>query len=97
MKLLLYCTKAKPYLREYPFSVKERFYQLTDFNFNTLNGKIVAECDFEVEEIEYQEMYVDVFDENDNIVGTDIDRGYIGKKTDGLDLIEKSRLCTSEF
>ena len=53
MKLLLYCTKAKPEL----YSTDKGFV-LTDFKlgeyFNNkvlLNGKIVIECDFEVEEI----------------------------------------------
>lgn len=55
LKLLLYCTKAKPKL----YSTDKGFV-LTDFGlgeyFNDkilLNGKIVAECDFEVEEINY--------------------------------------------
>ena len=53
MKLLLYCTKAKPYLVErLPFNEK-KFYQCRKKNdYYSLNGKIVAECDFEVEEIE---------------------------------------------
>jgi predicted transcriptional regulator len=38
----LYCTKEKPYLRIYPFNINENIYQLTDDNFNCLNGKIVA-------------------------------------------------------
>lgn len=56
MKLLLYCTKGKPILR------KLDNYFLDSHNNNyywakgqtvpyALNGKIVAECDFEVEEI----------------------------------------------
>lgn len=59
MKLLLYCTKAKPILR------KLDNYFLDKHNDNyywgkgqtvpcNLNGKIVAECDFEVEEINYR-------------------------------------------
>ena len=52
MKLLLYCTKAKPYLRD-----KHNVYgdyhcfpqQVIAANY--LNSKIVAECDYEVEEI----------------------------------------------
>ena len=50
MKLLLYCTKAKPYLVErLPFNEK-KFYQCRKKNdYYSLNGKIVAECDFEVE------------------------------------------------
>ena len=60
MKLLLYCTKAKPYLNcdcgkdnheEYS---KEHFIYLANKQeecSNIANGKIVAECDFEVEEL----------------------------------------------
>lgn len=59
MKLLLYCTKAKPYLY---FAQESRTlieidnsfdgYKTTHKNVDDyLNGKIVAECDFEVEEI----------------------------------------------
>lgn len=60
MKLLLYCTKNKPYLYGNPFILKTEFdhycleKQKDDEFFgehNLLNGKIVAECDFEVEEI----------------------------------------------
>ena len=57
MKLLLYCTKAKPKLYN-----TDKGFVLTDFElgeyFNNkvlLNGKIVAECDFEVEEIKLLE------------------------------------------
>ena len=53
MKLLLYCTKAKPKLYN-----TDKGFVLTDFKlgeyFNNkvlLNGKIVAECDFEVEDL----------------------------------------------
>jgi len=54
MKLLLYCTKANKYDR----LVRDEHYgkpfylcgAITE-NFESLNGKIVAECDFEVEEI----------------------------------------------
>lgn len=58
MKLLLYCTKAKPYLykTEKPMIEKKfRDYhtQLNKavLNQNCLNGKIVAECDYEVEDL----------------------------------------------
>lgn len=58
MKLLLYCTKAKPYLY---FAQESRTLMEIDNSFegyktthknvdDYLNGKIVAECDFEVEE-----------------------------------------------
>ena len=61
MKLLLYCTKAKPYLRDYRGkAIYNRFVvSPSDRPFTSddtqpiLNGKIVAECDFEVEEIKY--------------------------------------------
>ena len=54
IKGLLYCTKEKPYLVErLPFNEK-KFYQCRKKNdYYSLNGKIVAECDFEVEEIYY--------------------------------------------
>jgi len=60
MKLLLYCTKAKPILRDYRGkAIYNRFViSPTDRPFTSddtqpiLNGKIVGECDFEVEEIE---------------------------------------------
>lgn len=59
MKLLLYCTKAKPYLRDYRGkAIYNRFViSPTDRPFTSddtqpiLNGKIVAECDFEVEDL----------------------------------------------
>ena len=60
MKLLLYCTKAKPILRDYRGkAIYNRFViSPTDRPFTSddtqpiLNGKIVIECDFEVEEID---------------------------------------------
>lgn len=58
MKLLLYCCKAKPYLYKTDDTMIEKMNgdyhtQLNKavLNNNCLNGKIVAECDFEVEEI----------------------------------------------
>ena len=57
LKILIYCTKGKPYL------FNENIYENFDSRYITsihgfhkgkdyiLNGKIVAECDFEVEEI----------------------------------------------
>lgn len=61
MKLLLYCTKAKPYLFKNPTDVINQFikdYWCADkldekpFDEDILNGKIVAECDFEVERLQ---------------------------------------------
>ena len=59
MKLLLYCTKAKPYLYYAQESrtlmdIDNSFegYKTTNKNVDDyINGKIVAECDFEVEKI----------------------------------------------
>lgn len=56
MKMLLYCTKAKLFLRK---SIKDKDYYLdNNSKFNiipkedyVLNGKIVAECDFEVDKL----------------------------------------------
>ena len=55
-KLLLYCTKAKPYLykeiTEWATNPISYGLYTRTMGINTyLNGKIVAECDFEVEEI----------------------------------------------
>lgn len=67
MKLLLYCTKAKPYLYKtedttypaYPIGYHtDKYLKVKLSNTNelaNLNGKIVAECDYEVEEIELLE------------------------------------------
>ena len=65
MKLLLYCTKSKPYLeyKQIPRTLMEIDNSFEGYQCNwvrteddenwQLNGKIVAECDFEVEEILY--------------------------------------------
>lgn len=44
-KVYIYCTKGKhnEWLRKFPFSIKETYYQLCDDNFNCLSGKVVAE------------------------------------------------------
>lgn len=60
MKLLLYCTKAKPDLvddnEEYKLGTSKNPFNTYNTNERgscgyTLNGKIVAECDFEVEDL----------------------------------------------
>jgi hypothetical protein len=57
MKLLLYCVKAKPYLvkRNIFAGVEPSYFILKENVEDKLNGKIVAECDFEVEEIKVGE------------------------------------------
>jgi len=54
-KLLLYCVKAKPYIMKYKdgkYKEIANFYNKQDLaTYDLLNGKIVGECDFEVEEI----------------------------------------------
>lgn len=58
IKLLLYCTKQQPYLVSYN-NTNEHWYLLREIEkkpfpqLNSYNGKIVAECDFEVEEIKH--------------------------------------------
>ena len=70
MKLLLYCTKAKPYL----YKTEDTTYPAYPIGYHTdndlklklsntnelanLNGKIVAECDYECEPIFVHETYV---------------------------------------
>lgn len=90
MKLLLYCTKAKPYLYKDRYKDRGIEYALSNkklvdnafTRFNSVNGKIVAECDFEVEEIEPLFFYTieDVF--------------YTTKTLRYCDLVNKS--CLSE-
>ena len=84
MKLLLYCTKAKPYLvrnesDKYWYTMQQ--FQLDTFkNAKTYNGKIVAECDFEVEEITIFTDY------------TGWNEMYETKKVDYINLLMKSCL-----
>lgn len=66
LKLLLYCCKAKPYLYKTDDTMIEKMdgdyhTQLNKavLNDNCLNGKIVAVCDYEVEEI-FEELYGDI-------------------------------------
>ena len=68
-KLLLCCTEVKPYLLCEPYVDKNKPCRLlrTDLDKiiyncakeNAVNGKVVAECDFEVEEI-FEELYGDL-------------------------------------
>lgn len=66
MKLLLYCTKAKPYIMKYKdgkYKEIASFYNKQDLaTYDLLNGKIVAECDFEVEKI----MPIDISEDDYN-------------------------------
>ena len=61
MKLLLYSTKAKPYL--YKSLINNKYFVGNDIYLkgSELNGKIVAECDFEVEEIELKMEYMGLY------------------------------------
>lgn len=63
IKLLLYCTKSNKKLF-YDVVSQKYMYGLNGKNdkFNSLNGKIVAECDFEVEEIsKVKDVYGDTY------------------------------------
>lgn len=57
MKILLYCTKGKPYLLREDIDEDLVFFGINkiDITGNILNGEIVAECDYEVEDIELNE------------------------------------------
>lgn len=94
MKLLLYCTKAKLYLADFKgdyqtYSSGKELDELFDKGFNPndimniLNGKIVAECDYEIEEIKYVE-YADEWGYETNTLNED-------------DLIEKSCLSGKQL
>lgn len=53
LKLLLYTCKTKPYLNDYRLMENCNQFVVMNKPYNQLNGKIVAECEFEVEEINY--------------------------------------------
>lgn len=63
MKLVLYCPKTKPYLFDFILDQYPNRYGLYDTKKDcdseeeALNGKIVGECDFEVEKIEYKHIH----------------------------------------
>lgn len=62
MKLLLYCTKSKPYL--YKSTSYKKYYAINEksiFNRQMFNGKIVAECDYEVHKIIHTDITDDDF------------------------------------
>ena len=52
MKALMCCSNTRPYLEVHPFDLSNSFFRLTDDSFHALNGKIVAECEIEIERIE---------------------------------------------
>jgi predicted transcriptional regulator len=90
MKLLLYCTKAKPYLLNqnvYEFYdskyITSNLKQHKDYDY-TLNGKIVAECDFEVEEIELLGDEINLYYgiENKSCLTTEQIENYLGYDND---------------
>lgn len=72
MKLLLYCTKSKPYLNNYKLTNHNKRYFISNTGLwsvnpstqqiysTNLNGKVVAECDFEVSKIEMDLIHYDV-------------------------------------
>ena len=66
LKLLWYCTKAKKSYDNLQQFNKKNIYFCAACKFNALNGKIVAESDFEVEEItkvrNYYDMKPEAFD-----------------------------------
>ncbi len=102
MKLLLYCCKAKPYLADFKgdyqtYSNGKELDELFDKGFNPndimniLNGKIVAECDYDIEKINH---YSWVDEDNEK------DYTYSCKTTDGndvLDLLKHSCLSFDEL
>jgi len=74
LKLLLYSTKAKPQLVKHNNgfnlnNLPKCNWELKEYEEIELNGKIVAECDYEVEEIDTMALSEHVYDDyyNDNI------------------------------
>ena len=62
MKLLLYCTKGKKQGELLAKDLVSNKWKLWYGTYNAVNGKIVAECDFEVEEIKYHFGYYNMGD-----------------------------------
>ena len=64
MKLLLYCTKSKPYLYK-GISTGNKYYTINEKSIFTekdkFNGKIVGECDYEVHKIIHTDITDDDF------------------------------------
>jgi len=109
MKLLLYCTKSKPYLFNqniYEFyeskyiTSTHKFHEKQDY---LLNGKIVAECDYEVEEIacskiDYNLSYAidgtgQAFYDNSK----EYEPFYLGLNISNIELLRKSCLTNKEI
>lgn len=113
-KLLLYCTKAKPYLLHMPkdneefkkgieFSLtdgKEFAQACIDVNNYKLNGKIVAECDFEVHKFKTLNRTIEDYEkfnrndmlyifERSNLSYTEL-IDYLGKNSDGYAICIKN-------
>lgn len=91
VKALLYCTKAKPFLHKFSIINNQVFYATTRLGYLVnwgINGKIVAECDIETEEIKLSEYpYYD-------------DCSIALLDTDTLtndELLDKSCLCDNEL
>lgn len=82
MKLLLYCTKAKPFLNDYRLMENCNQFVIMSKPYNNLNGKIVAECDYEVEEITLK------FDDYEVWIESNTDENVILKQSclDGVEL-----------
>lgn len=100
VKMLLYCTKGKPYLRDYRgmavfnkfvVSPTERPFTSDDMQ-PILNGKIVAECEVETEEISFQ-----VPSSYGCYEWGDEEKCYEGSKTENYDLLKKSCLTEEEI
>ena len=93
MKLLLYCTKAKPYLyktEETTYPAYPIGYHLNNtYELANLNGKIVAECDFEVEKIKVGEggnkLITDSLTEHQLLMKSCLDFKDILKYTESID------------
>ena len=90
MKLLLYCTKAKPYLvderkmRYHNFVLGDNSVLKSSEKDLVLNGKMVAECDYEVEKIELQGDEINIYYgvENKACLTTEQIENYFGYDND---------------
>ena len=97
MKLLLYCTK-----QPHKLYATDKGYVITDFelgdyykNKEKLNGKIVAECDFEVEEIKHYIHYEPEVDVGVCVLPEFECSAYCTETLDHFKLLEKS--CLKDY
>lgn len=105
VKVLLYCTKAKPFLLEVEYD-NQVLYAITQLgnadnlriNYKkVLNGKIVAECEVETEEIDYYFHYEPPVDIGVGVLPEFEEEGYVRRRFEAYEGDEElsTKTCLS--